>query len=354
VVITRAQKRNSSPTVPSRLLQRLEAFVGQEVGTAMRRKGDRYRSLAQSLDRAALSEPLGRPAPKPDPALVPRSLSVTEIETLVRDPYSIFAKHVLKLDPLDPLALMPSASNRGIIIHEVLGRFAEASPEAMPPHAAEILMQLGQDGFAEIAATYPELYAEWWPRFERLATEFLVWEEQRRGSIRRVHPEVDGVWSMELPDGSPFQLRARADRIEHRTDGTFAIIDYKTGMPPSAREVFAGFAPQLTLEAAMLLHGAFRGLPRAKTAPDLIYVHTSGGRKPFNERPIDPPRDEERSVQDLVAEHQVRLKGMLARFLTGEAGFASRPYPKYAKAYARYDHLARVKEWSLGSQESDS
>ncbi|HEY8382254.1 MAG TPA: double-strand break repair protein AddB [Microvirga sp.] len=349
VVITRALKRDSSPMVPSRLLQRIKAFAGEEAWRRMGAAGHRYRALAQRLDAPLVApQPASRPAPKPDPILIPRTLSVTEVETLVRDPYAIYAKHILKLDGLEPIAVIPSHANRGTIIHEALGRFAEAAPERLPAEPLPLLLQFGQDAFGTLADSYPELYAEWWPRFERLAVEFVKWEERRRGSIARVHPEVSGAWTIPLGPVT-FTLRARADRIERHRDGTCTIVDFKTGSPPGVKEVFAGFAPQLTLEAAMLMHGAFRDLPATTVTPSLLYVHTSGGRKALNEREIDTPRGDERSVADLVADHQARLKGMLARYYTGEIGFMSRPYPKYASRYSRYDHLARVKEWSLST-----
>ncbi len=47
----------------------------------------------------------------------------------------------------------------------------------------------------------------------------------------------------------PFTIRARADRIDTLADGRLVIIDYKTGAPPTAKQVEAGFAPQLPLEA---------------------------------------------------------------------------------------------------------
>ena len=58
-------------------------------------------------------------------------------------------------------------------------------------------------------------------------------------------------------------------------------------------------------------------------------------------------------MADLVAEHEERLKGMIARYLSGDVGFVSRPFPKYAKRSGDYDHLARVQEWSLVNQEGD-
>jgi ATP-dependent helicase/nuclease subunit B len=349
VMITRAHKRDGSPMVPSRFLQRLKAFTGKEVWERMTKAGEYYRRLARTLDTPEPAPPLARPRPKPDPTLFPRALSVTEIETLVRDPYSIFARHILKLDALDAIAVTPSAAERGTIIHDVLGQFAEKYPKTIPAHALEELLALGTDAFADITEAYPELYAEWWPRFTRLATEFVVWEQARRPSLVEVYAERSGRLSIPLPDGTIFNLRARADRIEHRRDGGFTIVDFKTGQPPGVREVYAGFSPQLTLEAMMLMRGAFKGLPMAKETPDLIYIHTTGGREPIKPREIKPGRDEERSVPEIVEEHRRRFEGMIARYAKGEAAYLSRPFPKYARRFSEYDHLARVKEWSLAS-----
>jgi ATP-dependent helicase/nuclease subunit B len=347
VIITRAQKRDGSPMVPSRFLQRLKAFTGHAIWERMVKAGERYRRLARTLDTPRPAPPLPRPAPRPDPALFPRSLSVTEIETLVRDPYAIFARHILKLDALEPIAGAPGAAERGTIIHDVLGGFAQHYPKALPAHALEDLLARGQEAFARIEQAFPELYAEWWPRFTRLATAFVVWEQERRADLAEVYPERSGALPITLPDGSVFTLRARADRIERLRDGRYTIIDFKTGQPPGQREVFAGFSPQLTLEAAMLMKGAFKDLPAATETPELLYVHTSGGRTPLNPRRLETPRGETRTVADLVEEHRRRFEGMIARFASGEAAFMSRPFAKYARRYSDYDHLARVKEWSL-------
>ncbi|WP_342162184.1 double-strand break repair protein AddB [Methylobacterium sp. SD21] len=349
VVITRALKRDGSPTVPSRLIQRMRAFAGEEAWGKALNAGRRLSGLAAALDAAPAQPRLKRPAPKPDPALFPRSLSVTEIETLVRDPYAIFARHVLGLDPLEPLAAQPGAGERGTLVHRIFSEFATAYPQALPAEADQRLAQIAADAFGPINDAYPSLYAEWWPRYARMALSYLPWEGERRPGLTRVHAEMFGRWTIPL-GRETFTLRARADRIELRPDGTACIVDFKTGTVPSAKEIFTGFSPQLTLEAAMLMHGAFKDLPRTAQTPDLLYVHASGGRKAFVPIPVKPPRGDERSVEAIVAEHTQRLRGLIARFLTGEAAFTSRPYPQYAKGTGAYDHLARVKEWSLGGE----
>ena len=348
-VITRSAKREGAPTVPSRLLQRVRAFVGEARWAGALVAGRRCLGYAAAIDTLPPQPRLTQPKPRPDPALFPRSLSVTEIETLVRDPYSIFARHVLGLDPLDPLAAQPGASDRGSMVHDIFSEFSHAYPEQLPARAAEHLFGIATNIFGEIADAYPELYAEWWPRYERMSAAYLPWEAERRAGLRRVHPEIYGRW--EIPMGrETFTLRARADRIESRADGSACIVDFKTGAPPTSREIFAGFSPQLTLEAAMLMAGAFPGFRRTDRVPDLLYVHASGGRKAFTPVPVKPPRGDVRSVEAIVAEHAERLRGLVARFMTGEAAYVSRPYPKYARDYGSYDHLARVLEWSLAGE----
>ncbi|MET0430598.1 MAG: double-strand break repair protein AddB, partial [Microvirga sp.] len=352
-VITRAAKREGTPTVPSRFLQRLGAFAGDAAWQGALDAGQRLRGYADAIDSdgGTRAPRLARPAPKPDPALFPRRLSVTRVERLVRDPYSIFAEYVLGLEALDSLAVPPGASERGTLVHEVMSKFVVLYPEAIsdPEAARQALDALAEDEFAWIRKDYPELYAEWFPRFQRMATSFLAWELARRPDIAKIRPEIAGKWA--IPLGSEtFTLTARADRIEARGDGSFCIIDFKTGAPPSNKTVFAGFSPQLTLEAAMLTHGAFDGLT-ATAVPDLLYVHASGGREPFRPIPVKPPQGEARTVDAIVEEHVARLRGLIARFITGEAAYTSRPYPQYARAYNEYDHLARVLEWSLAGEE---
>lgn len=351
VVITRAAKRDGAPMVPSRFLQRMKAFCGDHAWQTMTERGERYRKLADVLERAEPVPPLRRPAPKPDPVFFPRSLSVTEVETLLRDPYAIFARHVLKLDALEPLAVAPGAADRGNVVHDILAAFAGAYPDALPAVPYEELIRLGQVGFANIRDAFPQVYAEWWPRFERLAREFVLWEQERRGRITRLFIEHSGRLAFPLKDGSTFTLRGRADRIELDRTGNATVIDFKTGRPPGVREIFAGFAPQMTLEAAMLMEGAFRDIPPPPEAPQLLYIHATGGRPAIEPRPVKQEKGELRTVPDIIAEHRRRLEVKLNEFVTGQAAYVSRPFPKFARRYSDYDHLARVKEWSLTSGE---
>ncbi len=341
VYLTRASRVEGAPTVPSRWLLRLEAVLrGLDRQSVPLAAAVSWRHWAEALDRqdGAWDAPRrsGPPAPRPPLSARPRRLSVTGVETWVRDPYSLYAREILKLRPLDPIDAQPGAADRGILIHAALARFVERCRERWPRDPARLLLDIGAEVFQEVAHL-PGLHGFWWPRFRRIAEWFVANEITRRRNLRASHCELRGELTLPGPAG-PFLLTGTADRIDVLADGGLAIVDYKTGGVPSAAEVEAGFAPQLPLEAAMALAGAFPGVPAAPVR-ELAYWRLTGG---------DPP-GEIRTQADpaaLAAEARAGLEALIARFDDPGTPYPSRPYPDRAPAYGDYDHLARVKEWS--------
>lgn len=354
-VLTRAGKRAGDPTVASRFLQRMEAVAGREAWAAVTARGSRLLALARLLDAAGTPVAATRPAPKPPSASIPRSLSVTEVETLVRDPYAIYARHVLGLDPLDPVGASPDAAVRGSLIHAILGTFAREAKTAFPADPEARLIEIGRAAFANAPelAGRPDVEAFWWPRFERIAAAVAAWEIGRRADGRAVEAEVWGALKIDIPgDEQGFTLRGQADRIEVDPDGGYRIVDFKTGAVPTAKQVKAGFAPQLTLEAAMARAGAFAGVAGGGVARELLYVRLGGGNPALEDRPV---RDRAGFDPDALAtDHVERLAAMMREFIAGERAFASRPHVQFRKQRGAYDHLARVKEWSIAGADDDA
>src|SRR6185369_1630726 len=120
VIVTRAEKRGGAPTVESRWLQRICALAGDAAVARMKERGQVHVEYARLIDAPANArpQPVARPSPTPPLAARPSRLSVTEIETLIRDPYAVYAKHVLGLQPLDPLGAPPDVRVKGILIHD--------------------------------------------------------------------------------------------------------------------------------------------------------------------------------------------------------------------------------------------
>ena len=164
--------------------------------------------------------------------------------------------------------------------------------------------------------------------------------------------ECEGICDIDLEDGSVFQLTARADRIELNADGTVTLVDYKTGTPPGNGEIYVGFAPQLTLEAAMCRQGAFDLGQKIETA-QALYLKL-GGAVGGEQMSVDfanvKANIRKKSFMDVAEDHYIGLKELLTQFRDPATAYPPRPFPKFAKRYNAYDHLARVKEWSLGGE----
>ncbi|HEX5845563.1 MAG TPA: double-strand break repair protein AddB [Rhodoplanes sp.] len=345
IVLTRAGKIAGAPAVPSRFLQRLAAVAGERWDPAVRR-GQRYLALARSLDR--LSHPprrVPRPAPCPPRAARPISLSVTEIEHWLRDPYTIYAKHILKLPRLDAVDLPPGAKDRGIAIHNAIGEFATAYPAQLPDDPEAELLRIGGKHFAALN-DYPEARAFWWPRFEAIARWFVRFERERRAAMTAALAEIRGTLTIALGERS-FRLSARADRIEQLAGGGYAILDFKTGAPPSSNQVRIGMAPQLTLEGAILRKGGFPGVPAAASLAELTYVRLTGGEPAGKTCKVEL----EELTPDAAADHALaRFIGLLHRFEEEAMPYRSLVLPMWKNRYGTYDDLARVKEWSAGEE----
>ncbi|MGP0058466.1 MAG: double-strand break repair protein AddB [Beijerinckiaceae bacterium] len=345
VILSRALKRGGAPTVASRFVQRLAAVAGTHFEAA-RARGRALVDLAQALDRpTGPSPPNQRPMPRPDLALRPRRLSVTRIEMLRRDPYAVYAEFILQLLALPPLGADDRANRLGDVIHAALEDFVRRFPAGpLPANADLILTGKMQEALRE-HLTNAEFAAFRWPLIARAIAFYLAFEAGRRDGIARIDVEIRDEIAIPLEDGTSFTLSAKADRIERNKDGSVTFVDYKTGMPPSVREVYAGFAPQLTLEAAMAKRGAF-GLRAGTRIEGALYLKL-GGRTGGEARSLIFDKQEE-SFDSVTDMHFQELVALLNQFRRPETAYVPRPFPKYAARYNDYDHLARVKEWSGG------
>jgi ATP-dependent helicase/nuclease subunit B len=349
VILTRAEKRAGVPTVPSRWLQRLYALLGDDALTSARERGVRFVDFARGLDAVAIPRPVRRPKPTPPVEARPKRLSITEIETLVRDPYAIYARRVLDLEELEPSGRVPDYLLRGVLMHKAIGDFTIGWTGAYDASAEARMREVGAAVLAEIAE-FPDVHAIWSYRFNAIARWLVGWEAARSADIAARHAEIDGELELPTPIG-PFRLRGRADRIDLRRDGRVDILDYKTGTPPSAKEVLQGFAPQLALEAGMVRRGAFGDAHRDKSVADLAWIGLSRVEwgEPFKSA-VEKSWTADR-VADRVME---QFEHLLSAYAAEAFPYRSRARPKFQQRYeSPYDHLSRFHEWALVEGEED-
>lgn len=341
VYLSRAARVERTPTVPSRWLVRLEnAVVGGDMPEWLA-GASRHLQWQGLLDRPAEVRPVAAPSPCPPVEARPRALSVTQIETWMRDPYSIYARHILGLRPLEPLDADPSAADYGQFVHHALEAFISAHPKALPADAEARLLALGRERLGA-HEDRPSVLAFWWPRFLRIVRWFVDQERERRRGVAAMAGEVKGEISFAAAAG-PFTLRARADRIDTLRDGSLVIIDYKTGMVPKRKEIEAGFAPQLPLEAAIAARGGFAGVPPRAVA-SLEYWRLHGKAEGGERCPVKTA-----DVAALAEEAFAGVVALVARFDLPGTPYPSRPRSTHAPKFSDYEHLARVREWSAGA-----
>ncbi|MGH6867162.1 MAG: double-strand break repair protein AddB [Methyloceanibacter sp.] len=340
VYLTRAQKVDGVPTVASRWLQRLLALIEAAKLSHRIAPEEPWIGWARERDSVTSFEPVKAPRPCPPASARPPSLSVTRIGRWIANPYEIFAKNILKLEPLKPLGAEPDPAMRGSIIHRALQEFSAAYPNELPPDVAAKLIAYGDRHFAALGGS-PRVAAFWRPQLERFARWFAATEPLRRASIRAIHTEADGA--LDLKVGAGFRLTARADRIDVAEDGSVAIYDYKTGKPPLAMHVDRLFEPQLPLEAVIAERAGFADLGKLHVSR-LGYIEVSGRNDGGAERDAG-----NRDAGDLAREAYENLVALVERYADPTMPYEvkRRKAAAFARAYDydEYEHLARVKEW---------
>ena len=334
VALTRATRREGVPTLPSRWLLRLDTVL-RAVGL-----DDALAAEPEIAAAAALrDQPGGRcprpPAmPRPPLAARPRQLSVTQIETWIRDPYAIYARHILRLKALDELDADPGRAELGIAIHDALAEFIRRHPRGLPLFAEDELIAIGRQCFGPILSR-PGVWAFWWPRFLRIARWFVA-EEKIRADIVESLSERRGALVVPARAG-PFTIIANADRIDRLAGGELMLIDYKTGALPPKREIENAIAVQLPLEGAIARDGSFGGL-RGRPAA-LEYWRLSGGEPPGERCPIGGD-DPATLIDRVIAEIGARID----RFDDPATPYPAVPDPRWAPRFSDYRHLERLDE----------
>lgn len=354
LVFSRSLRKGATPTVASRWLQRLLAVGGKALGQRLRENGrDRLR-YAALLDARPDTPLARRPEPKPDFALQPRRYSFSEVGRLRRDPYSIYARRILRLQPIDGFNADPGAAERGTIYHAIVERFAKSEVDPAGPEAQAVMQQLIDAAFDEQRLPV-HIDVIWRPRFAAVGRAFIDWEISRKDGIRQSFLERYARFQVGVAD---IELTGIADRIDIGPDGEAVIVDYKTGANPSVKEARALLDPQLPLEAAALKAGAFDKVGRRHPA-SLLYVRL----KPGDRFEVDEVNNEARARGDvepktanmLADESLAQFTGLLRALQSGQRGFASRVIVQKEKSYGgEYDHLARVAEWSTADGEEET
>ncbi|MFC4291995.1 double-strand break repair protein AddB [Sphingorhabdus arenilitoris] len=331
VVLSRAKRDRSGPTVASRFLLRIQSFLGPQLAREVEAA-----ELAAMLDKPSEYSPnYRRPAPKPPAEQRHVSVSITQFDTLKSNPYSFYASKIMGLNALDAVDAEPSHAWRGTMIHRILELWHKddhSEPAALIQRAEDMLSN---------TALNPALRAMWQPRISE-ALRWIAKETQRfKDEQGRTVLAAEAAAQISL---AGVKLRGRADRIDKLSDGSLVIADYKTGTAPSGAKVAAGFALQLGLLGLMAERGGIEGV--SGTASGFEYWSTSKNKSQFGQ--VTKPTSADGTKNTILTSEFVdfaerQALQLLDDYINGTAPFTAMLEPAYA--YGDHNQLMRLQEW---------
>jgi len=336
VILSRARRDAGGPAIPSRFWMRVQALLGDDL-LRHHLETDAV-DMARAMDFAPAAGAYPRPTPRPSAAQRQVRISVTALDRLRSDPYQFYASAILRLKELDALDAEPSAAWQGTAAHEIL-ELSHKSGDPMGQVAAQVLQKMNG---------HPLMRALWRPRLMKA----LEWVAGTIESAPDRIPTLIEEWGeMEVRGVTVF---GKADRIDRQADGTFAIVDYKTGKPPSAKQVEQGYSLQLGTLGLMARSGGFKGLPSGEPA---AFEYWSLGKDDDSETGFGYVRSAVKIgrmqdgllPEDFLPKAKEFLHDALDRWILGDEAFTARLNPD-VKGYDTYDQLMRLDEWysSLG------
>lgn len=333
VMLTRSKKAGGKPASPSRWIVRLKNILKGAGALSVVDLSDEYAALCAHLDAAQLTSGEA-PSPRPPLEARPTHFSVTRVESLLRDPYAVYAKSILRLNPLDRFGEPIDNRHVGILFHSVFERYVSGAPPADR-----------EDGKAQLEALFLQCAAEadfgaahlpFWRERARAAFDWFVdWDASRRDEGAPAVIEDRGEWTFDH-EGRNYTVLAKADRIDRLDGGAAAIYDYKTGEPPPTDKQQKKFSPQLPLTAAIVQAGGFEALG-AISVDRFAYLRVQN-RKPGTKNESAVSGED---CAAMIDEATAGFKKLLSHFNNRDTPYPSQPRPQYMAEYGDYDHLAR-------------
>ncbi|QFT77673.1 double-strand break repair protein AddB [Erythrobacter sp. THAF29] len=342
VVLSRAQRDSEGPALASRFWLRVEALLGDDLADKHRETD--IPAILPWLDREPPEkiEPYPRPHPRPSAQQRMVKISATALDRLLGDPYQFYAREILGLRRLDPLAADPfgDPALRGTLVHDILDQWHKTrrdTPDLAIASFAEAQMREKQ--------VHPLFWGLWRPRLVAALERFERWVDEAAREGREVI--ATEPWGEMIYEG--VAVGGRADRIDRMPDGTLGIVDYKTGGPPTAAQVEAGYALQLGVLGLIARYGKFAADDGEVSGEATCFEYWSlakkGGEFGFVEVPMKVGRKNTGLLTEkFLPEHERFLREAIGSYITGDEPFTAKENPDYP-GYSDYDQLMRLDEW---------
>ena len=342
VWITRSKRNSESETTPSRWLSRLINLLeglnsngGKLALDNMRIRGAQHLSLINELEKTRQIKKPCRPEPVPPVKVRPKKLSVTEIKTLIRDPYSIYVRRILKIEPLERLDKFSAYALRGIVYHSIFEKFMVSwHDDADLDWHIEKLKETASD-IIKVSTSNKILQKFWMKGINDISVSFINDERKRHQEATPIAFEQSG--KLIIKDIN-FEISGKVDRVDLKKNGAAIIYDYKSGTLPSLKQQVS-YDKQLYLLSLILQKGGFKGITNFKI--DTAYFV-----------PIKPNAKEVQIPTHLesLEEFELKLGKLLSAYLKPVTGFKARRALFLKEDYSPYDQISRYGEWDTSDK----
>ncbi len=339
IVMTYSKRRGSDPATPSRWVLRLKALE-EVLGEKQSQLSlpPYYKKWQESLDAPVAPQQSKRPVPCPPLKERPRRLSISDIQRLFKDPYQIYAKKILSIYPLTDLDADIESSDYGTFVHALLER------HILDEKSVFDLLQ--KTSYEDVKQQFPLCDKSTFFLWRHSISQYLPWLEGylssqlRKGSFpnSEIFVEKKMAFTSTLFDW-PMEIVGTADRIDRLRDGSYEIIDYKTGYVPTKKDVKSFMAPQLAL-LGMLFE---KNSPGEKVSK-LTYVGLGSQKIVSFEAP------------ELIKDTMDYLTVILRKYQDEKAPYDISIINSLLDPFNDYTHLERTSEWlaELKSQKEGS
>jgi ATP-dependent helicase/nuclease subunit B len=332
VLLTRATKVNGEATFKSRFLQRLEIFL-QCNGLMLNNCTETMKAYEEYMDiKYNNCNDIYKKRPCPIPQEKLNKLSATEVELLVKNPYDIYAKKILRLRRLNIVKKTSVFAKIGNAVHETLEKYCrnyEKYKHNRNYYVRELVREVLEKHFAD-----DKISMEF--NFDKILTMleyFFELDDSARKNGCRVLVEDRISCTREKEN---FSLVAKVDRFE-MLQNNVAIIDYKTGELPSKVSVMSGEKLQMPIEALIMVKNNFN-----VTSLEHWSIKYGGGEVLSIDDSDKKMQETNITIIDLINKTESFLLQLLKYFNSGSNGYIA---TSRNMDYSDYNELSRIREW---------
>lgn len=265
------------------------------------------------------------------------SLSVSDIDSLINNPYEFYARKILNLHEL---SLLDNSNNvakiKGVIVHKSIENMHKKTIE----FSANLFKKYFKQNVYELIK-YTDvdtiLFEDWILKIDNIAN-FL---DKINTTAFKTFVEIPGCYEIKLSNGRKIKIKCIADKLQQDMDGSLVISDYKTGQLPLVSAISDFTHPQVIIEGLIAINKGFN-IQNVSCIKDLRLIQLGGTVSSLNEIKICETKALQHceNLNEFIIEREKILKSVLERYFVNCENFS----PNDSAYYNVYSHLARIKE----------